>query len=301
MRIKLRRRWVGFGIGLFLGLGLPDGHPETVSLVPTADNTLFETSPDNNLGGDAQLASGTTAKGLKSRALIKFDLAGRIPSNAVITAVTLRLQVIKEPAFGAKPSDFELRRVLQSWGEGNKKGSTGGLASPGESTWKARSAPSGLWNEPGGGADFAATSSATLAVNEPGTYTFASTIGLVTDVQDWLRHAEANFGWVLQSRAEELAQTARRWASREAASNPPMLIIDYQPKVAELRMTSMVVHGTNATVTWTGNPGRYQLQEKANLSENAWKNVGTVLQANSTDVSMGEEHRFFRVLLIDGQ
>src|SRR5438067_9021515 len=44
----------------------------TVTLYPVADTTLFEHSPNNNLGAESTLASGANASGLTNRALLRF-------------------------------------------------------------------------------------------------------------------------------------------------------------------------------------------------------------------------------------
>jgi len=57
---------------------------ETAVFYPVADTTLFEHEPGNNLGAETTLAAGTTAgisgAPARSRALIKFDVAG-IPTS----------------------------------------------------------------------------------------------------------------------------------------------------------------------------------------------------------------------------
>src|SRR5204863_5425272 len=74
---------------------------DTVTVNPVADTTLFEAAPNNNLGSEPTLISGTTASQHTNRALIKFDIAGSIPANATIQSVSLALTVTRaapEPA-----------------------------------------------------------------------------------------------------------------------------------------------------------------------------------------------------------
>ncbi|MSU20738.1 MAG: DNRLRE domain-containing protein [Pedosphaera sp.] len=112
----------------------------SVTLQPSEDTSLFETSPDDNLGS-SDLASGTTSAGLKSRALVWFDFAGKIPANATVTSVELSFRVTKAPP-SAVTSTFGLHRVLQDWAEGTKSGSKiGAPATAGETTWNARVFP----------------------------------------------------------------------------------------------------------------------------------------------------------------
>jgi len=71
---------------------------EVVSLAPVADTSLFEYSPDNNIGGAPFVTAGVTGENAgnsKSRGLLKFDLAPAIPAGARINAARLVLQVTK--------------------------------------------------------------------------------------------------------------------------------------------------------------------------------------------------------------
>src|SRR5260221_1343463 len=97
---------------LFLGIACGGGslRAATVTLTPVADTTLFQHNPENNLGAEPTLASGATAGALINRALLKFDIAGSIPSNATIRNVTLTLTVTRTIA--TQPSLFDLHRVL---------------------------------------------------------------------------------------------------------------------------------------------------------------------------------------------
>src|SRR5262249_21659595 len=65
-------------------------YADMVTLSPVADTTLFEHDPNNNLGANSTLVIGTTAgvsgPASRSRALMKFDVAGTIPTNATITS-----------------------------------------------------------------------------------------------------------------------------------------------------------------------------------------------------------------------
>src|SRR6185503_5923213 len=102
------------------------------------------TYTNNNLGAVRSLAAGTTACSQRSRALIRFDLAGRVPPNALIREAWLELEVVRATSGGGgTPSNFQLHRLLRPWGEGNKvgNGATGAAAGAGEATWSARLHP----------------------------------------------------------------------------------------------------------------------------------------------------------------
>src|SRR5258708_1699467 len=88
------------------------------NLHPVADTALFETSPDNNLGGWTNFPAGKTSgqpplsPPKRCRGLIRFDLT-LIPTNATVTSATLTVQVVKEP-FAGVGSNFGLNRMLRA-------------------------------------------------------------------------------------------------------------------------------------------------------------------------------------------
>jgi len=159
---------------------------DSITLHPSADTTLFETNPDNNLGANPNFVSGTTAGVLlppfRSRAVLRFDVAETIPAGAAITSATLKLIEAKLPSVPAA-STFGLHRLLVRWGEGTKSGNTGSQATIGEATWNSRFSLVPQWATPGAlaGTDFQADSSASTFVSGLGPYTFASTSNLVAD------------------------------------------------------------------------------------------------------------------------
>lgn len=236
-----------------LVLAAPGAPADTVTLLPVADTTLYETTPDNNLGGAVQLIAGTTignaGQPFRNRALLRFDVAGRVSAGATITSVRLTVSMVKAPITPAN-STFELRRLLVSWGEGNKNGSAGLPATSGEATWISRFALLPQWAVPGGepGTDFATNVSDAVFMSSLGSYTFLSNSNLVADVQNWLDNTDANFGWMLLSQDEATPGTARRFASRESPSNAPALFIDFAPPPvivdASLQSTNITFHFT---------------------------------------------------------
>ena len=238
---------------------------ESVTLQPVADTTLFETDPLNNLGATPNLIAGTTAgtfgSAWRNRALLKFDIAGQLPPGAVVTSAALTLTVVKAPAVPVD-STFDLRRVLVSWGEGDKSSNNGLPATTGEANWLSRLSPLPQWAVPGGaaGTDFETNISASVLVQGLGPYTFASSSNLVADVQSWADPTNSNFGWMLISQDEATASTARRFGSREGGTNAPLLAIEYLPPPVMAGMTrlesNMTCHfkveaGFNYTVEYT--------------------------------------------------
>src|SRR5262249_44402038 len=148
MTLRTRMKRSGLMATAFLALTAPcQAHTETISLNPLADTSLFELTPNNNLGAAPTLVSGTNGQLAKSRALVMFDIAGHLPTNAMVMAVTLKMTVAALP--GGTTSDettFNVHRVLQPWGEGNKSGNNGSPASSGEATWNMRFVPNQPWS-----------------------------------------------------------------------------------------------------------------------------------------------------------
>jgi hypothetical protein len=220
---------------------------ETISLQPVADTTLIQGAPLNNLGGAGFFNAGTAGNGGQNRALILFDLSSVVPAGAIIMRAELAMDVVRQPSSDRQNSDFVLRRMLQSWGEGaqvpadGESPGQGAAADGGEATWLFRLATSVPWSQPGGqvGVDFANAISSSAFVSGAGEQvTFASTPALVADLQWWINHPEANFGWMLNTTAEDVGKTARSFASRESGFGPT-LTLDFVT-VPEPGMISLV-------------------------------------------------------------
>lgn len=224
----------------------------TATFTPSADTTLIETAPNNNNGAQTFFNSGTTQNNTRTRGLVEFDLSA-IPANSVVISVDVVFNVVKQPADGYAASTFDLHAVLVPWGEGNKTAALpgnpgqGAPASAGEATWNARMQGIASWSAPGGkaGVDFAAAASASQTVYNSASspYTFASTPGLVADVQAWVNDPQSNHGWMLLSEAENTTFTARRFGSREDPSNGPQLLVQYQAAVPEPATLGLLVAG----------------------------------------------------------
>ena len=210
---------------------------DVIVLQPAADASLIEVVPDNNLGGHVFFNAGTTGSLNRNRGLMFFDLSTLIPAGSIITGVELAMDVVQQPDSNKNNSNFSLRRMLVSWGEGAQVPEDGGSpgrgapAASGESTWNHRFATGVPWSQPGGaeGVDYSDSLSAVTVVTSIGEpVLFASAPGLVADVQAWADHPEANFGWMLKTELEDLRKTARGFASRESGFGPT-LTIEFTP------------------------------------------------------------------------
>lgn len=203
---------------------------KTVTFKAAADTSLFELTPDNNLGGSDTLVAGTIAQLTKSRALIRFapDFS-LIPADASIVGVSLQLSVVSTPGGGGANSNFELHRMLRPWNEGTQIGKTGSPAQAGEPTWNARSFPAGSWSRPGGaaGTDFEAKASSSAAVTGLGRYEWSSNDQMKLDLAAWQADPSRNYGWILLSDAEATSQSARRFGSRDSGADAPTLVVEY--------------------------------------------------------------------------
>ena len=111
-------------IGLILAFGVGGfrASADSVVLHPSADTSVHENFPENNLGGQSYFTAGTTQNGPRSRGLMAFDIASAIPVGAIVNAVSLTLEVVGQPSDGDTPSNFELHRMLTPWGEGSGTG-----------------------------------------------------------------------------------------------------------------------------------------------------------------------------------
>src|SRR5437870_5662502 len=152
---------------LLCGLIACSARAETIVLTPVADTTLHQKFPTNNVGGHFDVSAGGVGSGERTRALLRFELVGKIPLSATITSATLTLRVTRQPSSGGANSTFELRRMNRSWNEGNKASPSGEAATVGETTWNKRVYPDTDWSAPGGvpGEDFATQASAAVDVS----------------------------------------------------------------------------------------------------------------------------------------
>jgi len=201
-----------------------------VTIGAIKDNTLYE-SPTGNLsnGAGQHFFVGKTTFGFLRRALVAFNVGGSIPSGSQITNVTLTLNM-SQTSSGA--DTVALYRMLADWGEGTSValGNEGGGASAttNDATWIHRFFNTSFWTN--AGADYAPTASNSLSVSALGSYTWGSTVAMVSDVQQWLDNPSTNFGWILVGQ-ETTSHLAKRFDSKELVDSTlrPKLTITYTP------------------------------------------------------------------------
>ncbi len=209
---------------------------DTVQLGPQKDNVLLEPfSPNFDIRSNGQGPStitGNTNLGFAKRSAFMFDIAGNIPAGSTIDGVTLTVFVNQAGSLDVRTMD--LHRLTADWGEGasntgNAQQGQGEPAAPGDVTWLHTFFPDQLWTAAGG--DFVAAPSGSTQMGGTGSYTFASTAGLVADVQSWLDAPAGNYGWIMVG--DELNDnTTKRMASRENVNvaQRPLLVVDYTPQ-----------------------------------------------------------------------
>ena len=269
---------------------------DTVVLIPVADTSLREMEPDppSANGSAADLIAGIQGPAAffaRNRALIKFDLASSIPAFSHITEARLTLTVTKSADNTNAFQNFDLRRVLTLWREA-------------DATWNIRLLPDTAWSAPGGAmkTDFAAIVSASQAIDGTNTnpYTFLSTSNLVADVQSWLDHPPANFGWVLLAQQEGIPQSARRIASRENTVSPPlMLAVSYIPPP---RIAGFQLANGQFSLRFNAEPlYDYVVEFRDSLSSGNWAALTNftakvaAFEATASDSLSASPQRFYRV------
>jgi len=201
---------------------------QTVTITATKDNTLYQDAEGTSSNGaGAFLFAGRTNQAANNlrRAVVKFDLTGKLPENAVISRAILKMNVSKTVT-GA--SDVKVHRLLGDWGEGTSDAGTqeggGAAATTNDATWKHKFFSTQSWVSLGG--DFNPLQSAVKSVAGTGSYQWEDTL-LWADVLSWYLVPSTNFGWIIIG--NEAAQSAKRFDSRSAAAeaNRPQLIITY--------------------------------------------------------------------------
>ena len=257
--------------------------PTTITLRPVADAEIQAADPDHNFGSQLDMVSGALgprAGQVVRRGLLRFDLAGRIPSGAIINSTTLQVRVVKVPS-GPASSIFDLWRILQPWSEGGV-------------TWNSR-LPNTLWEEPGvtgAGDSVAQASSTTFVAGVKGSYTFASSPGIVADVQGWVNDPGTNDGWLLISENELTPKTARRFATREDAVNAPVLTVVFTippPSILGEPQDQTADEAGNASFSVTAGgvpPLRYQWQFNGNDILDATNGILTLTNVQTNQAGL---------------
>lgn len=232
---------------------------QTVTINPSKDNTLYESSTGSLSNGSGQsIFTGVDDNGNIKRAVIMFDIAGNIPAGSLITDVDLTLTMLQTTAGS---SNVSLHTLTADWGEAGSiasgNGGGGGAAQTGDATWLHTFYNTSFWTTPGG--DFNPSASATTSVGGGGIYLWTST-PMINDVQNWLGNPASNYGWILIG-DESTSPTAKRFASSENSniSQWPVLSVTFiapcnAPDIPTLSTSgSPICAGEPVNITVNGN------------------------------------------------
>lgn len=205
---------------LCCGLLIATLHPTygtlITNLTPVADTAIRDgTSADVSFGIALALPVGVGGSGSPiNHALLKFPIEF-IPTNATVTAVTLRLNSIAGNPFTPGTANFSTYRMLKPWNET-------------ETTWNTRLAPAIGWGVPGAQAnvDYVSAASASAPITPGPSVNFLNSAEMLDDVELWRTDSGTNFGWILIA-DNELAGSGKQIASREAGLQAPALLVMY--------------------------------------------------------------------------
>ncbi|WP_027419396.1 T9SS type A sorting domain-containing protein [Crocinitomix catalasitica] len=200
----------------------------SIDLNPIQDNSIYSESDFSN--GLGELYSGLDCDGNIRRALIQFDVEDAIPPGAVITNVSLTLNV---SAYDESAADaiYSIHKITRSWGEGTSFGDDDG-ASPimPDATWEHAMFSDELWSDLGG--DFEGVSSGDQLLTVDTDDFLWTDPQMIEDVENWIADPATNFGWVLIG-DEDTDCSIRRIGSKDEGIEP-ILTIEYECDGGEL-------------------------------------------------------------------
>ncbi|MCU0521720.1 MAG: DNRLRE domain-containing protein, partial [Anaerolineae bacterium] len=168
---------------------------DVTTLTAVSDAYVASVDPLKNFGGVSPLYVGNLTTTAANRALLRFSLS-TVPANAVIDSAVFRAYLAQAPTSPPLNLDVGVYRITQSWTEGTVAWTGQPAAvSIGKVTPVGMSARYYEWE--------------------------------VTELaQAWLASAATNFGLELRSEIEGTFGW-RAFASREAATNRPQLVVTY--------------------------------------------------------------------------
>ncbi len=208
----------------------PEGYYETQE---SEDDLIESVYPDYNYGVMDSFYIGSRNDGWGSRFLIKFPgliSSGAVPEGSSIDSASLILTNV-DPQRVNSPIDLKIRRVIESWTEGDSNPAT--VADPGETTWDYRAYNTVQWEDEGcsppGSSSTSGEVSKTYSTNpSEGTQ---SAFDVTSIVQEWADNGESsNNGFILLAPGQEMStMNFVRFASSEYL-NPayrPKLVVQF--------------------------------------------------------------------------
>ena len=234
-----------FGLVAILSICSVANASDLATITTTKDNNIIQSATGVLSNALNVLTAGRTNQDAGApvlsirRALVYFDIAANVPSNATIDSVRLSMYFSKTSGAG---TSVDLHKLLKDWGEGTSSfsGGQGAPASQNDVTWlytfynATTPTSSPVWSTPGGDFDatvsattYAGTGVGTTGIEAYGLKSWASST-MTSEVQSWLTTPATNFGWLLQG-DESKGQTAKQFLSREngVAANCPILKVYY--------------------------------------------------------------------------
>jgi len=273
---------------------------EEMTLPPLVDATISEKNLSTSLGNDTTLDAGTTGPNegfKKNRALIRFDVAASLPSNAIVTSASLTLTLVASAT--TTNLWFSLHKVLQEWSESAV-------------TWTNRLSPPAPWNTPGAAppSDYSGSISQSNLITSgsvPAVFTFESNPAMIADVQSWLNNPAQNFGWILVCELEELERSVKKFASSERVTetNRPYLQVQFTLPDSPLRLSLLQQTNNQFQFQFSAAPGiNYTVLygADAGLDPTNWTVLTNIsVQIGPTNVLVSDSllsssNRFYRVL-----
>lgn len=191
------------------------------------DTVLYSDTPTTNYATNIYYIVGDPNGSTARRGLIRFSGVSTIPAGSTITSVILSLN--KRATGYTSPAETSytcrLKRCLVDWVEA-------------QATWNVYATASDWPGSAGcstNGTDRAAADSATATVTstDDGAWVaWGSTAQLVADVQAWVDGTANNYGWLIQSDAENLGAPAVFYTTfhpsdYSTASYRPKLVVEY--------------------------------------------------------------------------
>ena len=210
-------------------LAVTGARADSVSIVASRDNTIFEESGALSNGAGDYFFAGETNEGVLRRGLVAFDVASAIPAGSTISSASLKLFVSRTRT---GDENVSLYRLLAAWGQAGSdaddREGTGAPAEPGDATWTHRLYPTSTWTSAGG--DFAVAASATAVVGAQNNFFTWTSAQMKVDVQGWLNQPANNHGWIVIGNEDDI-KVAKRFDSRENAdtSTRPVLTVTFTP------------------------------------------------------------------------
>lgn len=200
--------------------------PQTVSLSPTKDNTIYSENTGNSNGAGEYLIAGTDWFPHYRRALLEFNIASQIPKYSTVNSVGLSMYC--SHAYNSNGYNVNLHMLIDEWGESSSDApdieETGISAATGDATWDYAYYPTDPWMP---GADFGASLASTWVTVQDAGYSW-NTAPMRDNVQQWLDHPGTNHGWILLG-DEGLGNTAKWFNSRNSLNTGtrPLLTVTY--------------------------------------------------------------------------